>query len=66
MQTITEHITINGIQVGLALRSTLLTVHIHQDADVGASHSIEHLTRYWFGEEGVICCGDENPFSGSL
>lgn len=44
----------------------LLTVYIHQDADIGASHGVEHLTWYWFSKEGVICCGDKYSFSGPL
>lgn len=43
---------------------TLLTVHVHQDADVGASHSVENLTGHGLGEEGVICCGDKHTLSG--
>lgn len=44
----------------------LLTVHVHQDADVGVSHSVVNLTGHGFGEEGVICCGDKHTFSGPL
>lgn len=45
---------------------TLLTVHVHQDADVGASHGIEHLTGHRLSEEGMICCGDEYTLPGPL
>lgn len=44
----------------------ILTVHIYQDADVGASHSVENLTGNRFGEEGVICRGDKHTLSGPL
>lgn len=45
---------------------SLLTVHVHQDADVSASHSIEDLTGHGLGEEGVISCGDEHTLPGPL
>lgn len=45
---------------------TLLTVHVHQDADVGASHSVENLTGHGLGEEGVIRCSDKHALSGPL
>lgn len=45
---------------------TLLTVHVHQDADVGVSHSVEDLTGHGLGEEGVISCGDKHTLSGAL
>lgn len=45
---------------------TLLTVHIHQDADIGASHGVEHLTGDGLGEEGVVCCGDKHTLPGPL
>lgn len=44
----------------------ILTVHVHQDTDVGASHSVENLTGNGLGEEGVICRGDKHTLSGSL
>lgn len=44
----------------------ILTVHVHQDTDVGASHSVENLTGDGLGEEGVICRGDKHTLSGSL
>lgn len=45
---------------------TLLTVHVHQDADVGASHSVENLAGHRLGEERVICRGDKHALSGPL
>lgn len=39
---------------------------VHQDADVGVPHSIEHLTGHGLGEEGVICRGDKHAFPGAL
>lgn len=43
-----------------------LTVHVHQDADVGVSHGVENLTGHGLGEEGVIRRGDKHTFSGSF
>lgn len=45
---------------------TLLTVHVHQDADVGVSHGVENLTGHGLGEEGMIRGGDKHAFSGPL
>lgn len=43
-----------------------LTVDVHQDADVGASHGVEHLTGHGLGEEGVVRRGHEHTFPGTL
>lgn len=41
-------------------------MHVHQDADVGASHDVEDLAGDGLGEEGVIRRGDEHAFPGAL
>lgn len=43
-----------------------LTVNVHQDADVGFSHSIENKTWNRLGEEGVVGLGGEHAFPGTL
>lgn len=45
---------------------TRLTVNIHQDADVGAPHSVVDLAGYGLGEEGVVCRGHKNALPGTL
>lgn len=44
----------------------LLTVDVHQDADVGAAHSVEHLAGDGLGEEGVVGRGDKQALPGPL
>lgn len=44
----------------------LLTVDVHQDADVGIPHGVENLTGHGLGEEGMICCGDKHTLPGAL
>lgn len=43
-----------------------LTVHVHQDADVGVAHSVEHLTGHGLSEEGVIGRGDKHALPRPL
>lgn len=43
-----------------------LTVNVHQDADVGLSHSIEHQTGDRLSEEGVVSLGGEHTLPGAL
>lgn len=66
--TRTHTVRISTPESPTQLRSvcTLLTVHVHQDADISVSHSVEYLTGHGLGEEGVICCGDKHTLSGSL
>lgn len=68
MQTNIEYLHIAGVPVssGVFAFSFLLTVHVHQDADIGGSDSVEHLTGHRLSEEGVICCGDKDSLSGPL
>lgn len=39
---------------------------VHQDADVGLSHSVENKTGDRLGEEGVIGLGGEHALPGTL
>ena len=39
---------------------------VHQDADVGVPHGVDHLTGHGLGEERVICRGDKHTFPGAL
>lgn len=43
-----------------------LTVNVHQDADVGLSHSVENQTGDGLGEEGVVGLGGEHALPGTL
>lgn len=44
----------------------LLTVHVHEDADICASHCVEHLTGHRLRKEGVIRRGDKHALPGPL
>lgn len=41
-------------------------MYVHQYADVGAAHRVEHLTGHRFGEEGVVGRGGKHALSGAL
>ena len=41
-------------------------MNVHQDADVGLSHSVENQTGDRLGEEGVVGLGGEHTLSGTL
>ena len=44
----------------------VLTVHVHEDADIRAPHRVEHLTGDRLREEGVIGRGDKHALPGAL
>lgn len=41
-------------------------MNVHQDADVGLSHSVENQTGDGLGEEGVVGLGGEHALPGTL
>lgn len=57
---------LHAMNSSYSARECLLTVHVHEDADVGVSHRVEHLTRHGLGEERVIRRGDKHALSGPL
>lgn len=48
------------------MNTVWLTLNVHQDADVGLSHSIENQTGDRLSEEGVVGLGGEHTLPGAL